>query len=78
MALEVLLVMGGVLKLLTSKVFDLPTRVSLSYLWCGGFMLRFFLVVQVVSGVILSFLYVADSCLRFGCVLEVTNERFFG
>lgn len=41
-------------------------------------MLRFFVVIQVVSGVILSFLYVADSTLRFACVLDITNDRFFG
>lgn len=40
-------------------------------------MVRFFLVIQVISGVILSFLYVADSGMRFGCVLDFTSESLF-
>nr|YP_010514534.1 cytochrome b [Diplodiscus mehrai]UXL86265.1 cytochrome b [Diplodiscus mehrai] len=62
------------LSLVRGNVVDLPTNVSLSYLWCGGFMISAFLVLQVVSGVILSFLYVADSYLSFGCVVDFTNE----
>lgn len=65
------------LSLIRKNVVDLPTNLSLSYLWCGGFMVRFFLVVQVVSGIILSFLYVADSGMRFGCVLDFTKESLF-
>nr|YP_010704123.1 cytochrome b [Plagiorchis elegans]WCO87333.1 cytochrome b [Plagiorchis elegans] len=65
------------LSLIRSNVVDLPTNLSLSYLWCGGFMISFFLVVQVVSGIILSFLYVADSDMSFGCVLDFTNESLF-
>lgn len=40
-------------------------------------MISRFLGVQIVSGIILSFLYVADSSMRFGCVLDFTSERFF-
>lgn len=40
-------------------------------------MIRAFLVFQTISGVILSFLYVADSALRFGCVVDFTNEGLF-
>nr|ALD62339.1 cytochrome b [Echinostoma hortense] len=63
--------------LIRSNVVNLPTNVSLNYLWCGGFMISFFLILQVVSGVILSLLYVADSCLSFGCVLSFTSEGLF-
>lgn len=59
------------------NVVDLPTSVSLSYFWCKGFMISFFLVLQVFSGVILSFLYVADSVMRFSCVLDLTGEGFY-
>lgn len=59
------------------NIVDLPTKFSLSYFWCGGFMIRMFLVVQLVSGIILSFLYVADTNLRFGCVLDFINEGLF-
>lgn len=60
------------------NVFDLPTSVSLRYFWCGGFMIGFFLVLQVISGVVLSFLYIRDSCVRFSCVLDMTNESLRG
>lgn len=72
-----LLVMGEMLSVIRRNVIDLPTNLSLRYLWCGGFMIRRFLIVQVVSGVILSLLYVADSALRFGCVLSLTSEGLF-
>nr|YP_009262358.1 cytochrome b [Fasciolopsis buski]ANI86934.1 cytochrome b [Fasciolopsis buski] len=62
---------------LRGNLVDLPTNISLSYFWCGGFMISSFLVLQIVSGVILSFLYVADSSMSFGCVLDFTSESFF-
>nr|AMB20936.1 cytochrome b [Echinostoma paraensei] len=65
------------LALVRSNVVDLPTNLSLSYFWCGGFMISSFLIIQVVSGVILSFLYVADSFLSFGCVVDFTSEGLF-
>lgn len=63
--------------LVRNNVVDLPTKFSLSYFWCGGFMIRAFLVFQTISGIILSFLYVADSGLRFGCVVDFTKEGLF-
>nr|YP_010461004.1 cytochrome b [Artyfechinostomum malayanum]UUF68157.1 cytochrome b [Artyfechinostomum malayanum] len=65
------------LSLIRNNVVDLPTNVSLSYFWCGGFMISSFLIIQVISGIILSFLYVADSFLSFGCVVEFTSESLF-
>nr|ATY46016.1 cytochrome b [Haplorchis taichui]AYV63034.1 cytochrome b [Haplorchis taichui] len=59
------------------NVVDLPTNVSLSYFWCGGFMISVFLVIQVVSGVILSLLYVGDAGVSFGLVLDFVNESLF-
>jgi ubiquinol-cytochrome c reductase cytochrome b subunit len=40
-------------------------------------MISVFLIFQVVSGVILSLLYVADSFLSFGCVIDMTKEGLF-
>nr|QYA17636.1 cytochrome b [Echinostomatidae sp. MSB para 30070] len=65
------------LSLVRTNVVDLPTNLSLSYFWCGGFMISSFLIIQVVSGIILSFLYVADSYMSFGCVLDFTSEGLF-
>jgi ubiquinol-cytochrome c reductase cytochrome b subunit len=65
------------LAIVRQNVVDLPTNLSLRYLWCGGFMIRRFLVLQLGSGIILSLIYVADSEMRFGCVLEFTGESIF-
>ena len=40
-------------------------------------MISSFMVIQIVSGIILSFLYVADRLMRFGCVLDLTKEGLF-
>nr|QXU59574.1 cytochrome b [Haplobothrium globuliforme] len=65
------------LSLVRSNVIDLPTNYSLSYYWCSGFMISAFMVFQVITGVVLSFLYVADSELSFRCVMDLTNDSFF-
>nr|AAN15171.1 cytochrome b [Paragonimus westermani] len=65
------------LSVLRYNVVDLPTNLSLNYFWCGGFMISGFLALQLVSGVVLSLLYVADSEMSFGCVLDFTNESLF-
>nr|QJP04168.1 cytochrome b [Clonorchis sinensis]QJP05044.1 cytochrome b [Clonorchis sinensis] len=65
------------LSIVRTNVVDLPTNLSLSYFWCGGFMISVFLVLQVVSGVILSLLYVADTGVSFGCVLSFIGEDLF-
>nr|AYH51414.1 cytochrome b [Tylodelphys immer] len=63
--------------LVRNNIIDLPTNLSLSYYWCSGFMISSFLIVQVISGVILSFLYVANSYMSFACVLDLTTEGLF-
>nr|YP_006460023.1 cytochrome b [Tetrancistrum nebulosi]ADN44059.1 cytochrome b [Tetrancistrum nebulosi] len=65
------------LNLLRGNLLDLPTNSSLSYYWCSGFMISGFLVIQLVSGIILSLLYVADVNLSFPCVMEITNDSMF-
>nr|ATY46008.1 cytochrome b [Opisthorchis sp. BD-2013]ATY46009.1 cytochrome b [Opisthorchis sp. BD-2013]ATY46010.1 cytochrome b [Opisthorchis sp. BD-2013]ATY46011.1 cytochrome b [Opisthorchis sp. BD-2013]ATY46012.1 cytochrome b [Opisthorchis sp. BD-2013] len=65
------------LSVIYANVVDLPTNVSLNYFWCGGFMISVFLVLQVVSGIILSLLYVADVGMSFGHVLGFVGEGLF-
>nr|YP_010015776.1 cytochrome b [Thaparocleidus asoti]QOI72773.1 cytochrome b [Thaparocleidus asoti] len=65
------------IKLFRANLIDLPTNVSLNYYWCSGFMISGFLAIQIVSGVILSLLFVADSGLSFPCIMELTNDSFF-
>lgn len=63
--------------LVRGKLIDLPTNASWRYYWCRGFMIVGFLALQIVSGIILSLLYVADVNLRFPCVMEITKDRMF-
>nr|AKC58416.1 cytochrome b [Eurytrema pancreaticum] len=65
------------LSLIRSNVFDLPTNISLSYWWCSGFMISGFMVLQIISGMVLSFLYVCGSELSFACVMSLTNECLY-
>lgn len=65
------------LTLFRNNVVDLPTNYSLNYYWCRGFMISIFMVIQIVTGVILSFLYVADSELSFRCVMDLSKDSFF-
>ena len=59
------------------NLIDLPTKYSLSYFWCSGFMISSFMILQIVTGVILSFLYVADSNVRFSVVMGFSNDSFY-
>nr|ANW83205.1 cytochrome b [Testudotaenia sp. WL-2016] len=65
------------ISIIRRNLIDLPTNFSLSYYWCSGFMISAFMVIQIVTGVILSFLYVADANLSFHCVMDLTNDSFF-
>nr|YP_011008461.1 cytochrome b [Dactylogyrus tuba]WCF76305.1 cytochrome b [Dactylogyrus tuba] len=65
------------IKLVRGNLIDLPTNASLNYYWCSGFMISGFLAVQIVSGIILSLLYVADTGLSFPCVMELTSDSLF-
>lgn len=40
-------------------------------------MISGFLMVQILSGIFLSLLYVADTFLSFPCVMEITKDRMF-
>nr|UFQ88754.1 cytochrome b [Rhinebothrium scobinae] len=65
------------ISVIRNNVIDLPTNYSLNYYWCSGFMISAFMIFQIVTGVILSFLYVADTQLSFQCVMDLTNDSFF-
>ncbi|VDL58337.1 unnamed protein product [Hymenolepis diminuta] len=53
------------------NLIDLPTNYS-------GFMISIFMVIQILTGVVLSFLYVANSAERFILYLLLMGEAFTG
>nr|UFQ88874.1 cytochrome b [Rhinebothrium sp. MZUSP 8022]UFQ88886.1 cytochrome b [Rhinebothrium sp. MZUSP 8023] len=63
--------------ILRGNLIDLPTNYSLNYYWCSGFMISAFMVFQIITGVVLSLLYVADVQLSFQCVMDLSNDSFF-
>nr|AXR86357.1 cytochrome b [Lamellodiscus spari] len=65
------------IKLFRQNLTDLPTNGYLNYYWCSGFVIGMFLAIQIVSGIFLSLLYVADENLSFGVVMvDLTNGLF--
>nr|YP_009442300.1 cytochrome b [Paratetraonchoides inermis]ATN95410.1 cytochrome b [Paratetraonchoides inermis] len=63
--------------IIINNLIDLPTNNSLNYWWCSGFMIFSFLFIQIITGIILSFLYVADESLSFYCVMNLSNDSLF-
>lgn len=59
-------------------LLNLPTPVGIRYYWNFGSLLGFVLVVQLVSGIFLSFAYTADSNLRFLSVDLLTRDILGG
>ncbi|NP_066212.2 cytochrome b (mitochondrion) [Schistosoma mansoni] len=52
-------------KLIVGNLVDLPISIGLNYYWCVGFILGIFMVVQVISGVVLSLFYSSISSFSF-------------
>nr|YP_009370865.1 cytochrome b [Khawia sinensis]ALK26529.1 cytochrome b [Khawia sinensis] len=59
------------------SVLDLPISYSLGYSWCSGSVLSIVLGLQVLTGVVLSFIYVATPANAFLLVLGETIDSFF-
>lgn len=65
------------LRVFRRKFVDLPINYSLSYYWSSGFTLSMFVGLQVISGIILSLLYIAEKLKRFFAVIKFNMESFF-
>lgn len=57
------------------NLVDLPTRISLSYFWCVGFVLSAFMIIQVASGVVLSLFY--DAFGKFPLLMMWSDDSIF-
>nr|BAP10827.1 cytochrome b [Taenia sp. MPM<JPN>:20922] len=65
------------ISLFRRNLIDLPINYSLNYYWSSGFVLSMFMIMQVLTGVVLSFLYVADYLYSFFMVMNLSNDSFF-
>ena len=77
MVLEIHLLIIEVILMFRGNLVDLPTKISLNYYWCSGFMIRRFLIVQVISGIILSFCYVSYSSQCFSVTINLILDDFY-
>jgi len=57
-----------------SHLKNYPTSLILNYNWSFGSLTGFFLVLQLITGVFLSFFYVAETGLAFESVDYVMRE----
>nr|YP_003434405.1 cytochrome b [Taenia pisiformis]ADC52487.1 cytochrome b [Taenia pisiformis]QQY84924.1 cytochrome b [Taenia pisiformis] len=64
--------------LLRRNLIDLPISYSLNYYWSNGFILSVFMVMQIITGVLLSFVYVGDYLSSFFTVMSISNDSFCG
>lgn len=62
---------------LRRKFIDLPISFSLNYYWCSGFILSSLIFLQTITGIILSFVYVATPTAAFSWVLGERIDSFF-
>lgn len=67
----------GMVEIIRRKLVDLPINYSLNYYWCSGFILSAFVVIQVIRGVLLSFLYTADRIHSFFIVVNIGKDSFY-
>lgn len=62
------------LNVIRSSLVDLPSPVSLSYFWNSGSLLGLFLIIQILSGLFLSFHFGGDIILSFDSVIHMIKD----
>jgi quinol-cytochrome oxidoreductase complex cytochrome b subunit len=65
---------GSFSKFLKKMLVDLPSPLKISYAWNFGFFARFCLIIQLVTGIFLSFHYVGEAGFAFYSVKEIFRE----
>nr|WRQ18275.1 cytochrome b [Onukigallia onukii] len=66
------------IKIINNSLVDLPTPTNLSYLWNFGSILGLCLMIQLISGIMLSMHYTADILLAFNSVNHITRDVNYG
>ena len=59
-------------------ILNLPTPLSLSYLWNGGSLLGACLGVQIVTGLLLSIHYTPEATIAFNRVVHIMRDEGAG
>lgn len=63
---------------LNSTLIDLPSPISLSYLWNFGSLLGFCLVIQILTGIFLAMHYCSDTDLAFSSIIHISRDVNYG
>lgn len=66
------------IKIAKSSLLRLPTPFSISFLWNIGFLLGLNLVLQIISGVVLSMNYIPSTELAFDSVIHIMRDIDMG
>jgi len=63
-----------ILKISKNRLLRLPTPASISFLWNGGFLLGVVLILQIITGLLLSISYIAFADLAFFSVNHIIRD----
>ena len=63
---------------LVHHINDYPTPKNLNYWWTFGGILTFFLIIQIITGLVLAMHYVAHADLAFGSVEHIMRDVNYG
>jgi ubiquinol-cytochrome c reductase cytochrome b subunit len=66
------------LSIINNMLIDLPTPANISYHWNYGSVLGLILVIQLVTGIVLSIRYSAHSSLSFDAVIFFSQDASYG
>nr|AUF59585.1 cytochrome b [Psoroptes ovis] len=63
-----------IMKMLMNSLMSLPTPKSISYMWNMGFLLGMTLMLQIITGLVLSMNFVAETSLAFDSVIHIMRD----
>lgn len=69
---------GGLLNLLYGHLYKYPTPSNLNFLWSFGFLTASFLIIQILTGLVLSFHYTANIELAFNSIERLMRDVNYG
>ena len=67
-----------IMRMMHDQFNDFPTPRNLNYLWTFGGILTFFLVVQILTGVVLAMHYVPQESMAFDSVEHIMRDVNWG
>ena len=67
-----------ILRFTNEHILQFPTPKNLNYFWTFGFILTFFLITQIITGVILAMHYAPNSLLAFDSIEHIMRDVNYG